>query len=67
MEIDLGPSLCPSILMREPAKTMGEGREKGSLRLKDEKKLAEMGHLRNEKFQCFQGLQNGSQLTQPSF
>lgn len=45
MEIDLGPSLCPSILMREPAKTMGEGREKGSFRLKDEKKLAEMGHL----------------------
>lgn len=51
MEIDLGPSLCPSILMREPAKTMGKRRDKGSFRLKDEKQqqqkknLAEMGHL----------------------
>lgn len=37
MEINLCPSLCPSVLMREPAKTMGERRDKGSFRLKGEK------------------------------
>lgn len=43
MEIDLGHSLCPSILMRESAKAGGQGREKGSFGLKDEQKTWQKG------------------------